>query len=285
VAGVARAFRLDAVTTAHALRLAVAKGGVMSICEGTSARSTALAGMSEEAVRACLFANDGMAGPDHALEGRGGALSVLAGSKPKGAPNPWGQLGKTWFLTDPGLSFKLHPLTAGILPAVEEVANLLSIHRIPSARVSRVICQMEPGAVSRLFRGDPQTVAQAQHSLRFGIGCLLTFGQLNVSHLRRSVLEGPGLAEAMAKVRALPVSDGLGKDKAIFETHPQAARVIIEVEGGKPVMGVRHGATGMPEAPLSDRQVEAKFLANARLAGVEDPKAQLMARRVWGLPG
>jgi 2-methylcitrate dehydratase PrpD len=285
VAGVARAFRLDAGTTAHALRLAVVKGGVMSISEGTSARSTALAGLSEEAVKVCLLANDGMAGPENALEGRGGAFAVLAGPKPKDAPNPWGLLGKTWFLTDPGLSFKLHPLTSGILPAVEEAANLLSVHRIPSSRVARVTCQMEPGAVARLFSGDPHTVPQAQHSLRFAIGCLLTFGQLNVSHLRRSVLEGPGLEEAMAKIRAVPATGSLGIDAAVFETNPQAARVIIEVDGGKPVMGLRLGATGRPELPLSDRQIEAKFLANARLAGVDEPKAQLMARRVWEMPG
>jgi 2-methylcitrate dehydratase PrpD len=285
VAGVARAFRLDSETTGHAMRLAAAKGGILSVCEGTSARATALAGISEEAVRACLYANDGLAGPEAALEGRGGALAVLAGPRPKGTPNPWSRLGKVWSLVDPGLSFKLHPLSATILPAVEEVAHLLSVNKIATSRITRVTCQMEAAAVSRLFRGDPRTVPQAQHSLRFAVGCLLTFGQINVSHLRRSVLEGPGLTEAMDRVRAIPASAGLDNDAAIFETHPQAARVIIEVEDSKPLIGLRRGATGMPSAPLTDEQVEAKFLANARMAGVAEPKARMMARRVWEMPG
>ncbi len=284
VAGACRVTRLDAATAAHALRIAGVHVGGLALADGTTVRATMLASAAETAIRSMLLANDGMAGPPAALEGRGGMLSVLAGPRPSGGGNPWAALGERWSLLDPGLTFKLHPMASMVLPALEEAAHILHKNRISSRSVRRITCTLSAQSAERLIAHSPTTVPQAQHSLRFAIACLLTFGTVHVGHLRRSVMEGPSLTEAMERVVVVGSSDGLAGDTGMFDHSPHAAQVDVQTADGRVISGLRLGATGGPSTPLSDADLEAKFIANAKMAGMSEPKARLMAGRVWDMP-
>ncbi|GEO82074.1 MmgE/PrpD family protein [Pararhodospirillum oryzae] len=282
--GGARALRLDADAAAHAVRVAALRVGVLRLAEGTAARATTLGALAEDALHASLLAAEGVIGPEGGVDGPGGVLETLAGYLPKTVV-PWRELGQRWALMDPGLSFKLHPLAAPLLPAVEETARLLSTHGIPTRRVRRITVHLNPASVVGLVRTPPATMSQAQHSLAFGIGCLLTFGRVNVSHLRAQVFEGPGLIEAMERVRVLPAPAGLGDDPLIFDSHPHAAGIVVEMEGGDMVQGLCKEAVGGPGHPLDDDALEAKFVSNARFSGMDEARIRVIARRLWDLPG
>ena len=64
---------------------------------------------------------------------------------------------------------------------------------------------------------------------------------------------------------------------------PEGARVVIETSDGRTVSGVLEEPTGMPGNPLSDEQIDGKFMACCAFAGLEDARARERLERLWAI--
>jgi 2-methylcitrate dehydratase PrpD len=251
-AGAARALRLDAQTTANAIRIAACESSGLRRVFGTPAKPYLCGRAAQAGLDAALAARSGLTGPDEVLEGPDGFFDRFGDNAPE--PNAFAELGQRFALADPGIAFKLYPVCSAAQAAIEGTAGLIAEHRISPAAIARVRCEVTPFVASCLTYPRPRTVEEMQFSMPFAIGCILGYGSLDVRYLDPRRVADPVLERAMAKVE-MTQSDVVGDEGA----HLEAAAVTLHLEDGRELRRHVPAATGTPSRPASDEQLYDKF--------------------------
>ena len=124
--------------------------------------------------------------------------------------------------------------------------------------VERVLCEVTPLVHISLTYDRPETVTQAQFSMPFAIGCMLAFGDLGVDRLNMATLTDPRLQRCMANVEMV-LSQDLAKNPDVPTCCPEGAFVTIFTSNDRSYRRFNGVATGMPQKPMSDGNLERKF--------------------------
>ncbi|MFQ5935984.1 MAG: MmgE/PrpD family protein [Acidiferrobacterales bacterium] len=255
-AGAARAMGLDAEKTANAIALAACQTEGLRVSFGTEAKPYLAGQAAEKGVRAAIFSSNGLLAPALAFEEPRGFFPVLNdGACETGALQ---QLGKSYFLENPGVAFKRYPVCSAAQAAVEAVAQILTQEGINAQQVARVRCEVTPLVHVSLTYDQPASVSQAQFSMPFAIGCILAFGDLTVEHLSEGVLNDARLRLQMAKVE-MRLSTVWKDDPDKLRECPEGARVSVVTADKRMFNKFRCAATGMPSNPMSDVDLARKF--------------------------
>lgn len=256
-AGAARAFRLDAVATAHAIRLAASHAFGLRAVLGTTAKPYLCGRAAQSGVDAALCARAGVVGPEGAIEAENGFAAVFNG----GVFNrdPIEQVGQRFALTAPGVAFKMYPLCSAAQAAVEATAEILTENDISGDDVERVICEVTPLVHISLRYDRPQSPTEAQFCLPFAVGCVLAFGEVGVQQLRPQVIFDERLAGAMNCVTMIGRESvaSLGFNE---QDHPEGAVVTVVTRDGRRLCRSKGAATGMPTNPATTKQLLTKFM-------------------------
>lgn len=264
-AAAARALDLSERRTSCALSLACLQAGAQKASFGTDAKPY-LAGQAAAAgVESALLASAGLSAPRSALEGRNGFIQVLN----DGAIDNKGiaELGTHWRLVDPGIFFKRYPVCSAAHAAVEITQRLMVRHGLRGENVKRVVCEVPPLVETSLVYGMPGDLQEAQFSMPFAVGSVLARGRLGVEELTDKALSDPLLQSAMSKVEMCRV-DSL-EDAAA----PEGARVTLLTDDGGEVTEYLGVPQGMPTNPMSDEELNDKFLHCGAAAGMEHGRA------------
>jgi 2-methylcitrate dehydratase PrpD len=278
-AGSARALRMDRRSTRHAIALAAAQAFGMRAVMGSAAKPFLCGRAAANGLTAALAAGAGIDGPAAALES-GFGLAGLAGAG--GAD--WGavdELGARFALVDPGIAFKQYPVCSSSQAAAEATAAILAGAALDGEAVARVDCLVTPMVAQCLPYPQPRSVAEAQFSLPFAVGCILAFGALAPGHLSDAVLADPRLLRAMAKV-SMAVDPTLAATAEDRRDRPEASIVTVAAADGRRFTRRVDAATGMPANPMSDTMLEAKFRSCARSA-LSAHEADALLQRLRGL--
>jgi 2-methylcitrate dehydratase PrpD len=129
--------------------------------------------------------------------------------------------------------------------------------------------------------GQPRSVAEAQFSLPFAVGCMLVFGALTPDQLADPTLADPRLRRAMAKV-SMAIDPALAATPADRRDRPEASIVTITTSDGRRFVRRIDAATGMPANPMPDSMLDAKFRQCAR-AALPAGAAEALRDRLRGL--
>ena len=264
-AAAARALELSERQTACALSLAGLQAGAQKASFGTDAKPY-LAGQAAAAgVESALLASAGLSAPRSALEGRNGFIQVLN----DGVADDGGieTIGAQWRLVDPGIFFKQYPVCSAAHAAVEVTRQLMDRYGLEGERIRQVVCEVPPLVATSLVYDRPGNVQEAQFSMPFAVGTMLARGQLGVEDLTVKALSDPRVQSAMSKVDMRRV-DSL-EDAAA----PEGARVTLVTDDGGKVAEYLGVPTGMPLNPMSDGQLQEKFLRCAAAGGLERSRA------------
>jgi 2-methylcitrate dehydratase PrpD len=125
---------------------------------------------------------------------------------------------------------------------------------------------------------NPATPAEARFSLKYVVATGLIHGSVRLAAFEKDRLENPATRALMKRIR---VSLDPGLDAA-FPTQ-RAARVAIQA-GGRREEHLQPTRIGDPDAPLSDAQLEDKYLELAApVIGAHRAKEELA--RLWALEG
>jgi 2-methylcitrate dehydratase PrpD len=262
-AGAARALRLDAEAAAHAVRLAASQSGGLRAVFGTPAKPYLCGRAAQAGLDAALTARAGIAGPAGVFETDGGFFALF-GDGGVGTDD-FATLGERFSLVDPGIAFKLFPVCSAAQAAVEATVSLLEENGVAGDQVERVRCDVTPFVQSCLTYARPCTVAEAQFSLQFAIGCILAYGGLDLDCLTAERLTDSRLEQAMTKVEMMPCAALLrtGEDR---RDHLEAAIVTLHLANRRTVKKHVPTAAGMPANPVSDVRLREKFRACASRA-------------------
>jgi 2-methylcitrate dehydratase PrpD len=228
---------------------------------------------AEAGVLAALGASKGITGVHDMLEGEvgfGAAMSV----------NPdWTQatkgLGSHYNITQ--VTFKNHGCCGHTFPSLDAVIELRNRHKLAAKDIAKVRIATYQGGLDVVNNYEPEGDYQAKFSLPYVAAHALIHGSVRMNAFEPDRLNDPQLRALMAKIE-------LVADPALSKSFPRqrAARVEIETVDGRKLAHFQETRKGDPEMPLTDAELNDKFLELTTPVLGAGP-ARAMLDRLWAL--
>jgi len=273
-AACAELLRLDQKSFSHALAtVATFSAGLQQAFRTDSMSKPLHAGRAAEAgLTAALAAREGVTGSLDVLEGEAGY------GKAMGDGPDWERalstLGKDFHITR--MTFKNHGCCGHTFAAIDGALVLKEKMHFSPAQVEKVEVGTYKAALDVAGYEEPGTPAEARFSLKYVVATALTDGSVRLAAFEKKKLGDASKKELMKKI-------SVTVDPELDAAFPgqRAARVAITA-GGRREEFLQPTRKGDPEMPLSDRELEAKFL---ELAGPVAGKAaaKKLLGRLWRL--
>jgi 2-methylcitrate dehydratase PrpD len=274
-AAAAELLGLDAVRFAHALATVTTfSAGLQQSFRMDSMSKPLHAGRAAEAgLTAALAAREGVTGSLDVIEGEAGYGKAMSDSP------DWDKalatLGHEFHITR--MTFKNHTCCGHTFAAIDGALALQAKMGLAANDIQRVRVGTYKAALDVAGYDEPRTAAEGRFSLKYVVATALTHGSVRFSAFEPERLGNPATRDLMRRVE-VAVDPQLD---AVFPAQ-RAARVAIESRDGRREEFLQPTRIGDPDAPLSDAQLDAKYL---ELAGpvLGEAKAKQLLGRLWRL--
>lgn len=260
-AAVGRLLGLDLPEMRHALGIAVSMAGGVRQNFGSMTKPFHVGRAAQSAILAAELAQRGFTSSQVAVEGQFGFWDVFAGALNRDGDALAQTLGNPFAVAKPGVSYKAWPCCASTYGGIDaglQVTAGLSDHAIDS-----VLVDVPYTAPLILIHHRPTTPLAAKFSLEYCVAAALLDGRVTLGHFTEEAVRRPDLQSLLRRIDCRVPEDwqkGAGPWK---QGH---GRVEVRLRDGS----VRRGATtapkGDPANPMSDEELEAKFLECATRA-------------------
>lgn len=267
-AAMARAMRLDHPGTVSALSLAAAQAGGTRATHGSMAIAYVPAAAARQGMTAAYLARGGFGCGDIAIDGRNGLLAVVApGAQPAVITDG---LGSRFELLNN--AFKPYPCGIVIHPAIDACLEIAMNQRPEPEDIERVDIEVHPDALNLCWRRLPSTELDAQVSLYHWVAAALTFRAAGIAQGELPCVQDARVRALQERVSA-KATDGLASDQAVVAVHTKRGVYRASIDH----------AVGSIARPMSDAQLDAKFLALARRV-LPAERAEELLRACRNLP-
>ncbi|HYX63697.1 MAG TPA: MmgE/PrpD family protein [Burkholderiales bacterium] len=271
-AAAAEVLKLDRKRFAHALAtVATFAAGLQQAFRMDSMSKPLHAGHAAEAgVTAALAAREGVIGSLDVMEGEAGFGRAM------GEGPDWEKalatLGRDFHITR--MTFKNHACCGHTFAAIDGALALKAKMGLQAKEIDRVDVATYRAGVEVAHYEDPRTPAEARFSLKYVVATALTHGSVRLAAFESPRLTDPGTRALMGKM-------SVSLDPLLDATFPRqrAARVAIEAHGRREEW-LQPTRKGDPDAPLSDAELEDKFLELASPV-LGDAPAQALLKKLW----
>jgi len=249
-AGVAagKLINLDAQKLTYAMGIAATQAGGMQQNRGTMCKSLHAGKAASNGVLAALLAERNFDSTQEIIEGKKGFSRIYSDTaEPKHLTEG---LGNGWLIESNGHK----PYACGVVlhPLIDAVIAIRNRDKIDPAAVSEIALRVNPLVLAITGVVDPSTGLQSKFSTLHSAAIALIDGAAGTAQYSDAKATDPAVADLRRKVT--PVADEtLRKDEA---------HAAIVAGGKRHKVHIAH-ASGTAENPMSDAQIEAKFLANA----------------------
>lgn len=270
-------YGLGGLPFAHALATAATfAAGLQQAFRMDSMSKPLHAGRAAEAgLLAAQLAARGVTGSLDALDGDAGF------GKAMGEAPDWsavGQtLGKAFHIQR--LTFKNHIGCGHTFAAIDGALALMAAHGLRPGDVQRVHVATYGPALDIACHHDPRTETEAKFSLRYVVATALVHGSVRLAAYTPERLQDPATRAMMNRIT-------VAVDPAIDAAFPgrRSARVEIETVDGRRLVWLQPDRKGDPELPLSDEELDGKFLELASPV-LGTPAARALLGQLWRLEG
>lgn len=223
---------------------------------------------AQSGVLAALLAQGGFSSTPTILEGRRGFGAVLS------TESHWdratGGLGEHWELKKNGLK----PYACGVVihPLIDAMIALRSKPGVSAETVASISARVHPLVLELVDRPNPQLGLEGKFSYHHGMAVGLIDGAAFPAQYTDDRVRDPAIAALRERIDAT-IDSGMAED---------AAEVTLTLQGGISYRVVIANATGAPENPLTDAQLNEKFRV---LTGDVLPKARVerLLNLLWNL--
>src|SRR5207237_6294732 len=227
---------------------------------------------AEAGVLAALGAREGVTGSLDILEGEAGYGRAM------GDDPDWQRgvatLGREFHITR--MTFKNHGCCGHTFAAIDGALALKKKFNLKPEEIERVDVGTYRAGVEVAHYAAPRTAAEARFSLRYVVATALTHGSLRLAAFEPPRLNDPATRALMAKVA--PSVDA--ELDATFPGQP-AARVPSPARGRREEL-LQPTRKGDPDLPLTDAELEDKYMELAAPVIGRAPAQELLAR-LWRL--
>jgi len=265
---------LDARRFAHALATVTTfSAGLQQAFRMDSMSKPLHAGRAAEAgVTAALAAREGVTGSLDVIEGEAGFGRAMA-------DNPdWNilfdSLGKDFHICR--MTFKNHTCCGHTFAAIDGALALQAKMGVAANDIEHVSVGTYKAALEVARYERPQTPAEARFSLKYVVATALTHGSVRLAAFEPARMENRATRTCMEKI-----SISVDKELDAAFPHQRAARVSITARG-RSEEHLQPTRIGDPDAPLSDAQLEEKYLELA-VPVLGEGKARTLLQRLWKL--
>jgi len=273
-AGAARLLGLDRETSRRSLSLAASQAGGLRENFGTMTKPFHAGRAAESGVVAAELASLGFTASPIGLEADRGFFRAAGGGYSPEMID--GKLGAPWTFASPGVSIKPHPSGSLTHPGMSVMLDLIRRHDIRPERVRRVAVGTNHNMPNALIHHRPVNELQAKFSMEFCMAILLLEREAGLAQFTDDVVNRPDVQAMLRKVEfgVHPEAEAAGFDK-------MTTIVEIELDGGTTLKGQADFGKGSPANPMTDGELEQKFLECAEWGGVDTATARKIADIVW----
>lgn len=249
-AALARLMGLEARQAAWAMNLAASVAGGTRATHGSMAIAYVPAAAARHGITSAFLARAGFDCSDITIDGRNGLFEVVAPQAR--AADILAGLGSEFELLNNAL--KPYPCGIVIHPAIDACLELTSNGAFDEAAIERVDLDVHQDAMTLCWRKLPPTPLEAQVSLFHWVAATLLQGAAGIDQGERASVEDKRVRALQERVFP-KVSEHLDSDQAVVE---------ITLRGGERRRARVEHATGSIARPMSDVELDAKFLSLAQ---------------------
>jgi 2-methylcitrate dehydratase PrpD len=272
-AAAASVYGLDPTRQAHALATcATFAAGLQQAFRMDSMSKPLHAGRAAEA---------GLLAAQMAAQGVTGSLDVLDGDagfgRAMGDAPDWSEatrtLGSDFHITQ--MTFKNHACCGHTFAAIDGAMALRHRMQVDAEDIAAVRIATYRPALDVAGNPNPSTAAEARFSLPFVVATALLHGKVRLAAFGSDRLADPAIRALMARIE-------LSVDPQIDAAFPgkRAARVTIETRDGRVEEFLQPTRRGDPEEPLTDAELNDKFLELSSPV-IGEGAARAMLERLW----
>ncbi len=227
---------------------------------------------AEAGVTAALAAREGVTGSFDVIEGEAGFGRAM-GDNPDWI-ELFESLGKDFHICR--MTFKNHTCCGHTFAAIDGALALQAKMGVAASDIERVSVGTYKAALDVAGYEQPRTPAEARFSLKYVVATALTHGSVRLAAFEPARMEDRITRSLMEKI-----SVSVDKELDAVFPHQRAARVSITA-GGRSEEHLQPTRIGDPDAPLSDAQLEAKYLELA-VPVIGEGKAKALLQKLWQL--
>lgn len=239
-------------------------GLVASLADMT--KCIAIGNSARNGIMAALLAEQNFEGGERAIEGKFGFTDVT-GQQADLAKITSG-LGQTWELT--ANAYKPYPTGVVLHPVIEACLALRSEHALRPQDIEHIAVRGNPLLRDRADRPAPRGSREAKLSLHYCCAVAFISGAAGLRQFTDEAVAQPAAAALRTKVTMMEdASIGL-----------EEAYVTVRTRSGASFEKHIPRLRGSPQCPLSDAELEAKFLDQAAI-GVPGCDAQRTIDTIW----
>ena len=282
VAGLGAALKLTEQQIVDALGIAgsMAGGIIEYLADGSWTKRMHPGWAAQSAYRAVRLAQNGFKGPATVFEGNHGVFHGFANTSDGDFEAMLKGFGQDWVWTS--IAFKPYACGTMAHPFID-CARAFRAKGIPLDQIKSIECNTAEGIVHRLWeplalKQSPPNGYAAKFSIPYAIAAGLTFDDAGLGEYAEAVVQRPDLRALAAKVSY--IVDPSNPYPKQFTGHLR-----ITLHNGE-VHEHRQGFfKGGVEHPLSDAELQQKFLANCRYGQVSDAQAQTLLKQLGSVFG
>jgi len=228
---------------------------------------------AEAGVTAALGAREGLTGSLDVIEGEAGFGRAM------GDGPDWDKalatLGRDFHITR--MTFKNHGCCGHTFAAIDGALALKERMKVAAEDIERVEVGTYRAGVEVAHYDAPQTPAEGRFSLKYVVATALTHGSVRLAAFQPARLSDAG-------TRALMRNVSLKVDPELDATFPaqRAARVTLATRDGRRETLLQPTRKGDPDMPLTDAELESKFMELASPV-LGEARARALLGRLWRL--
>lgn len=266
---------LDRARTAHALATVTTfAAGLQQAFRMDSMSKPLHAGRAAEAgVTAALAAREGVTGSLDAIDGEAGFGRAM--SDGPDWEKAFATLGSAFHIAR--MTFKNHACCGHTFAAIDGALAAQAALGVAADDIARVQVGSYRASLEVSGIEDPRTPAEARFSLKYVVAHALRHGSVRLAAFESERIGDPATRDLMQRIDA-------SIDPALDAAFPaqRAARVAIETTDGRRHEQMQPTRKGDPDAPLSDAELDAKYLELA-VPVIGKAQARGLLERLWVL--
>src|SRR6476620_6680990 len=216
-----------------------------------------------------------------ASKGVTGALEILEGEVGFGAAmsvNPdWSKatrgLGTDYHINH--VTFKNHGCCGHTFPAIDAVLAIKQQYGITHKDVKRIRLASYKAGLDIIDNGTPDGEYQAKFSIQYTVAHALVHGSVRLNAFLADRMNDPDVRALMKKIEVVA-------DPELSRGYPvqRAAQIEVETNDGRTLRHFQPTRKGDPEMPLTDEELEDKFLELATPV-IGEMRARSLLQELW----
>ena len=254
----AKLLDLPALQVGMALGIASNLASGLRCNNGTMAKHILAGKTCFNGLLACLLSRDGITGNEKAIEDRFGLFTNFSRKEVDALEKACDALGTTFDIIETGIIHKFYPSCTGTHLPIQCALDIVDKYLFDVSKIRRVDISISALARPLLIHSQPKNDLEAKFSLEYCVARAILDGKMGIGQFRPGKIKDSVVQDLINKIN--PHYYEIPKSRKYHTWTDFPAEVCIRMADGTSYSSRQEKVKGSLEYPLSERQLEEKFL-------------------------